>query len=137
MLSAWADLFYLRYVKRFFGENIAFKASFCRLTSWFTIYMSSRSLTNSLEEVFTIICLSLMRADDTPGLKKKDNATKSARNQYWLFHAVAFTSFVVRSTAAINLIPIYVYHFFFLCSSSNSKIRFFVQFVLTGLVLSE
>jgi hypothetical protein len=134
LLNAWGDVFFLRYAKQFHGESIAYKAIFCRLTCWFTVYTSPRSLTNSLEEFFTVICLSLMRSDESYSYKKNDKQKPSTKNKpnYWIFHAVAFTSFVVRSTAAINLIPIYVYHFFYLCKHFSSKLRFIQQFLIMG-----
>ena len=126
-------MFFLAYVKKIHGEKLAYKAIFCRLTSWFTIYTSPRSLTNSLEELFTVICLSLMQPDESYSSKKNDTHKKIRQEpNYWSFHLVAFTSFVIRSTAAINLIPIYVYHFFFLCNKFSSKLRFIQQFLISG-----
>ena len=127
-------MFYIVYVKRYFGEEIAIKATFCRLTSWFTIYTSPRSLTNSLEEFFTVVCLNLMQSDEANSHKKDDKSKKIKSVNYWKFHFAAFVSFVIRSTAAINLIPIYVYHFFYLCNTVTSKLRFFLQFLLMGFV---
>jgi hypothetical protein len=124
VLSAFADLLFFAFTKRFYGNQIACKASLCRTISWFTMYMSTRSLTNNLEEIFTIFCLI--------NLVSVSNETTSRSTNYWLLHTCGFVSFVIRATAAINLIPIYVYQFFFLCQTYHSKAKLFWQFVFTG-----
>ena len=116
--SALADLLFIKFSIKFYGEQIAKYAIFCRMISWFTLYMSTRSLTNNVEEMFTIFCLASLKMN-------KDSS-------YWSLHLFGFISFVIRATAAINLLPIYVFQFFFLCKSSLSRIKFFYQFVSVG-----
>lgn len=99
-----------------------------RTISWFTIYMSTRSLTNNMEEIFTIFCLARL-------INVPSEAAKSSKDSFWLLHICGFVSFAIRATAAINLIPIYVYQFFFLCQTYQSKFRLFWQFILTGFVV--
>ena len=125
--SACADLAFFKFVKRFYGSDIANKASFCRTISWFTMYMSTRSLTNNLEEIFTIFCLASLHKPSTD--EKITN-----QNNYWILHLFGFVSFATRATSAINLIPIYVYQFFGLCSTNYSKFKLFYQFTLIGFV---
>ncbi len=120
--SALADLVFFQLTSRLYGPKIGENALFCRLISWFTVYMSSRSTTNTLEEIFTIFCLG--------SLKK----TSSFSTNYWVLHIFGFISFVTRATSAINLIPIYIYQFLILCNSSYLKLKFFLQFALVGLV---
>ena len=131
LLNAVGDLIFLLFAKRVYGYDIAYKATFCRVILWFTIYASSRSLTNSLEEFFTIICLSLLKINDEVGERKKNKSRKESYS-FWLFHIFAFSSFIFRATAAINLIPIYVYQFVFLCSSIKARVYFLIQFVMIG-----
>ena len=118
LLAALADLALFAFVNKNYGSNLAYKVAFCRKISWLNSYMSTRSLTNNVEEILTIFCL--YSIERNPG--KNTN--------FMLFHFFAFLSFVIRSTAAINLIPIYFYNFFFLCKSS--KFKFIYQFVLVG-----
>ena len=124
ILSACADLLFVLYVKRFYGLNIAYKASLCRIISWFTVYMCTRSLTNTIEEIFTIFSLA--------ALQQASSLNKTNTNSYWWFHLCGFFSFVIRSTSAINLIPIYTLQFFYLCKTSYSKCKFTAQFILVG-----
>ncbi len=114
------------YSKHFFGHKIANKALILRLISWFTIYTSTRSLTNNLEEMFTIFCLNCLINP------KSQTIMDSQINSYWLFHFISFISFSIRATAAINLIPIYVYQFFYLIKSNSARFKFVFQFVITG-----
>ena len=115
IISSIADLAFFIYTRRTYGKNISYLATSCRLISWFTIYTSSRSLTNTLEEVFTIFCLASL-----------------SQTRFWLIHLFGFVSFVIRPTAAINLIPIYIYGLFFLCESLRLKLKFLIQFIFIG-----
>ena len=124
LLSACADMAFYSYSKNFYGHKIANQAFILRLISWFTIYTCTRSLTNNLEEIFTIFCLNC--------LHNPKSTTIKMNNSYWLFHFVCFISFIVRSTAAINLIPIYVYQFFYLIKSNSIRLKFIIQFIVTG-----
>lgn len=124
-VSACADLVFYKFTRRVYGPEIADKAIFCRLVSWFTLYMSTRSTTNTLEEIFTIFCLASMQ--ESPSRKLENIATN-----YWTLHICGFVSFVTRATSAINLIPIYVYQLFVLCNSNYLKLKFIFQFALVG-----
>lgn len=114
LLTAIGDLLFYNHVVRTHGKQLALTASLLRCISWYSVYTSSRSLTNSLEELFTIIVLFCW---------------SSKRN--FLFHVFAFLAFVIRSTAAINLIPIYFFAFF----STRSKTRFVFEFLLAGILI--
>ncbi len=108
-----ADYVFYNYVKNEYNEDLAFKSSLCRLMSWFTFYISPRSLTNNIEEILTIFILA--------SYPRKSNS-------YFLFHLLSFISFTIRATSAINLIPIYIYFFF----KTNSKAKFFNEFLAIG-----
>lgn len=118
-ISSCGDLLFLVYAKKFFGLQIAYLSSICRTMSWFTIYMSPRSLTNSLEEILTIACLSCI-----------DNRNNTG--SYFKFHLSGFMSFIIRATSAINLIPIYFYQFFIISYSKASKFKLIQQFIIVG-----
>ena len=121
-ISALGDLIFYLYAKKFFEHNIAYKALICRLLSYYTIYSCTRSLTNNIEEFFTICILA--------SLQKPSDQTNNT--QFYKFHFLSFVSFVIRSTSAINLIPIYVYQFLFLITDNKTRLKFFLQFILVG-----
>lgn len=118
LLTCVGDVLFYKYVATNHGNKVANWAIILRLMSWFTNYMSSRSLSNNLEEFFTIVILFYT---------SKLNSSRS-----WLFHFISFVSFSFRSTAAISLIPIYVHAFFSLCNTNRLKFKFILDFILTG-----
>jgi hypothetical protein len=115
VLTSIGDLTFLLYTSRVYGKQIGFLATVCRLVSWFTLYTSTRSLTNSMEELFTILCVASLDS-----------------KRFWPLHVCGFTSFAIRPTAAINLMPIYVYQFFVNCDSVKAKAQFIIQFIAIG-----
>ncbi|CAF0912048.1 unnamed protein product [Brachionus calyciflorus] len=122
LLTAFSDFLFLLYVKKFFNKKIAYLSSICRLISWYSIYSSPRSISNNLEEFFTILSLYSFEDD-----------TVSPR--YSKFNIAGFFSFILRPTSAINLIPLYVYQFFFLCNRIDLKKKFIINFVLIGVLI--
>jgi GPI mannosyltransferase 3 len=123
-LTAFGDVLLYLYAQRVYkSREFASKVLLCRLMSWLTMYFASRSLTNCLEEFFTIFCIYLM-----------SNIRNGDKNTFWSFHFFAFLSFVIRATAAINLIPIYFYSFFVQCDNKSLKLKFFTQFIIIGLL---
>lgn len=122
VLTALGDFFFIIYVKKSFGQKLAYLSCLCRLLSWYSIYTSSRSLSNNLEEFFTI--LSLYNFEHDP-----------IRPNYTFFNIAGFFSFVLRPTAAVNLVPIYGYQFFYLCHRNDLKIKFFLNFLIVGLAI--
>ncbi len=132
LLSALADLLFFTYVKRTFGLGLAKIAISCRLFSWYLIYISTRSLTNMLEEAFTIMSLNCLPKSAEKKPKSHSKSEKNTKNSFWLFHSINFLSFVLRSTAAINLIPIYIFYFFILLQTKWSRFVFIIQFAFIG-----
>ena len=125
-LASVADFAFYLFVARFYGEALAFRAGFCRLVSWLTIYMSTRSLTNNIEEIFTVFCLYSMQ-----------KFPLASNKSFLSLHLFAFFSFLIRSTAAINLAPTYFYNFFVLCNNPQLKLKFFYQFIFVGYFLKS
>ncbi len=120
LMASLADTVFLHYLRKFFPVDIAHKAMACRLISYYTVYAATRSLTNNVEEFFTICILASMQ--------NEKNKIKGFMN----FHLFSFFSFVIRPTSAINLIPIYFYQFFILTKDSGSRLKFIFQFILVG-----
>lgn len=118
IFTAIADLVFYKYSTRAYGSSIGGVATACRLILWYSLYTGARSLTNNIEEAFTIFCLNSLTYDKS--------------QKYWPLHLFAFISFAVRPTAAVGLIPIYVYQFLALCPSIQSKVKFLTHFVLVG-----
>jgi hypothetical protein len=79
-------------------------------------------LTNNIEEILTIFMLASFP------LKNQNNFKIFSKNSFWAFHFIAFISFSIRATAAINLAPIYIYLFF----NSKSKLQFLQEFFSIG-----
>ena len=126
LLTAFADYAFFKYVKTTYNHEIAQKAIMCRLLSWFSFYVSPRSLTNNIEEVLTVFMLAAYPSEND----KNQNLKIFTKKSYWLFHMVSFISFSIRATAAINLAPIYVYFFL----KSKSKLQFFQEFLIIGYI---
>ena len=122
-ISSVGDLVYLIFLKKNFKKNIAYKAMACRLFNFYTIYSSKRSITNNIEEFFTICILASFKTDSDLN-----------KSNFWFFHLFAFLSFVIRATSAINLIPIYMYQFFHLIKENSIRFKFVFQFILVGYV---
>jgi phosphatidylinositol glycan class B len=116
LLTAIGDLVFYKYVKRLYGPKIAWTSTLLRCISWYSIYTSPRSLANSLEEFFTILVLYCL-----------------LNEKIFMFHVFAFAEFMIRPTAAINLIPIYFYAFFH--RLENVKLQFVSLFLLAGLIM--
>ncbi|RMZ94292.1 GPI mannosyltransferase 3 isoform X1, partial [Brachionus plicatilis] len=121
VLTAVGDFYFIIYAKKSFGQKIAYLSCLCRLLSWYSIYTSSRSLANNLEELFTIFSLNTLEYD-------------TLRPNYTFFNIAGFFSFILRPTAAVNLVPIYCYQFFLLCNRHDLKIKFFLNFLIVGLI---
>ncbi|KAG2203600.1 hypothetical protein INT47_011694 [Mucor saturninus] len=56
-LAAWADMCTFTLAKKIFGNSIALPMLFTTLCSWFNFLMAARTLSNSMEMVFTIVAL--------------------------------------------------------------------------------
>ena len=119
-MSSLADTIFLYYLRKFYPVEVAHKAMVCRLINYYTVYAATRSLTNNVEEFFTICILASMQ--------NEKNKTKG----FIKFHFFSFLSFVIRPTSAINLIPIYFYQLFVLSKDDSSRLKFIFQFIIIG-----
>ncbi|KAG8440457.1 hypothetical protein GDO86_006275 [Hymenochirus boettgeri] len=98
-LSSIADVKLYCLVKHLEGAELAKWVYFCQMCSWFTWYCSTRTLTNTMEAVFSTLALYHYPLEGS--------STKCSA-KYLVFVALAF---LVRPTAVILWIPLLLYHF--------------------------
>ncbi|XP_068693822.1 GPI mannosyltransferase 3-like isoform X4 [Montipora foliosa] len=97
ILASFGDLFLYKLAVQRFGRQTGAWALICHLLSWFTFYSVPRTLTNSLETVFTTIALYYW-----PHSAKEEVNTKR------IIKALGFAAFscILRPTAAIVWMPL-------------------------------
>lgn len=110
------DLFLYKLAVRRFDHQTGVWTLICYVLSWFTLYSVTRTLTNSLETVLTIIALYYWPAET-----KKETKTKQ------VIKALGFAaiSCIIRPTTAIVWFPLCT---FYLCSTPN-KLAFLLKCV--------
>ncbi|GAA5810680.1 hypothetical protein MFLAVUS_004106 [Mucor flavus] len=92
-LAAVADLSTYTLAKKVFGNNIAFSMLFTTLCSWFNFLMAARTLSNSMEMVFTMVALNFW---PLPGVV--DMADATWLKDYRVALILALTACVMRPT---------------------------------------
>ncbi|GFP85497.1 GPI mannosyltransferase 3 [Phtheirospermum japonicum] len=123
VFSAIGDLYLYKFSKVLFGDNVAIWALFAQLTNWFMFFCITRTLSNSLEAVITIVSLyywPCLRSSSTTGSRK------------WAL-ALAASACAVRPTSAITWIYIGLLELF----TAHDKLMFVLLEVVPigGLVL--
>ncbi|XP_078377243.1 GPI alpha-1,2-mannosyltransferase 3-like isoform X2 [Oculina patagonica] len=115
--AACGDLFLYKLAVKKFGFQTGKFTLICYLTSWFTFYSVTRTLTNSLETILTTIALYYWPLDS-----KNDNGDRD------VIKALSFAAFscIIRPTAAIIWIPLCTLYLF----SSPNKSGFIFKCVL-------
>ncbi|XP_040082495.1 GPI mannosyltransferase 3 isoform X1 [Oryx dammah] len=99
LLSAIADLRFYSLMKQLENQQVARWVFFCQLCSWFTWYCCTRTLTNTMETVLTIIALFYYPLE---GSKSMDSVKYSS---------LVALAFIIRPTAIIPWIPLLFKHF--------------------------
>ncbi|XP_069851463.1 GPI mannosyltransferase 3 isoform X1 [Dipodomys merriami] len=99
LLSALADLRLYSLMRQLDSQEVARWVLFCQLCSWFTWYCCTRTLTNTMEAVLTILALFYYPLEGS----KPVNSAKYVS-------LVAF-AFIIRPTAVIPWIPLLCTHF--------------------------
>lgn len=115
--ASLGDLFLYKLAVKRFDYQTGSWALLCYLLSWFTFYVVTRTLTNSLETVLTTIALYYWPVD----------AKKEVTDPKQVIKALGFAAFscVVRPTAAIVWIPLSIWHLFL----TPKKITFLLKYV--------
>ncbi|KAI4568197.1 hypothetical protein MJT46_007995 [Ovis ammon polii x Ovis aries] len=98
-LSAIADLRLYSLMKQLENQQVARWVFFCQLCSWFTWYCCTRTLTNTMETVLTIIALFYYPLEGS----KSMNSVK--------YSSLVALAFIIRPTAIIPWIPLLFRHF--------------------------
>nr|XP_043629540.1 mannosyltransferase APTG1 isoform X2 [Erigeron canadensis] len=125
MLSAFGDLYLFKLSHAAYGYRVAQWALFSQLTNWFVFYCITRTLSNSLETVLTVISLYYW-----PCLRvNSSNALTASRP--WALVAAALAC-AIRPTSAI----IWVYIGFMELFVSRDRLKFvFLEVLPIGLVV--
>uniref|UniRef100_A0A3Q2YLC8 Mannosyltransferase n=1 Tax=Hippocampus comes TaxID=109280 RepID=A0A3Q2YLC8_HIPCM len=111
LLSAFADVKFFFLMRTLEDRNIAKWTFFCHMCSWFTWFLCTRTLTNSVEATITCLALSYF-----PLPASKTHSSK----KYLSLVALAI---IVRPTALIVWLPLLAYHFW----QCKNKLRLFVH----------
>ncbi|OAD01713.1 glycosyltransferase family 22 protein, partial [Mucor lusitanicus CBS 277.49] len=114
-LAAVADVATYTLAKKVIGNDIALSMLFTTLCSWFNFLMAARTLSNSMEMVFTIIALNYW---PLPGIVKTTG--KSWVKRYRISLVFASIACVMRPTN--GLIWLFLGIQLLLCSSSRFKV---------------
>jgi len=142
-LAAIGDFFFFRFAKRVVGVDAAKWASFAYLTNYFALFSLPRTLSNSLETIISVIALSYFpfpddHHDDEHGRKGQTDGPKNEKlkeNQDILKHlSIAALSVVVRPTAVITWIPLWLPFLLSKNINRDEKLKFCTQLVLVALV---
>ncbi|EPQ03932.1 GPI mannosyltransferase 3, partial [Myotis brandtii] len=99
LLSAIADLKLYSLMKQLENQQVARWVFFCQLCSWFTWYCCTRTLTNTMETVLTVIALFYYPLEGS----KSMNSVK--------YSSLVALAFIIRPTAVIPWIPLLFRHF--------------------------
>ncbi|XP_051678315.1 GPI mannosyltransferase 3 isoform X1 [Oryctolagus cuniculus] len=99
LLSAIADVRLYSLMKQIENQEVAKWVFFCQLCSWFTWYCCTRTLTNTMETVLTVIALFYYPLEGS----KSMNSVK--------YSSLVALAFVIRPTAIIPWIPLLIRHF--------------------------
>nr|XP_023472754.1 GPI mannosyltransferase 3 isoform X3 [Equus caballus] len=99
LLSAVADVRLYSLMKQLESHQVARWVFFCQLCSWFTWYCCTRTLTNTMETVLTIIALFYYPLEGS----KSMNSVK--------YSSLVALAFIIRPTAVIPWIPLLLRHF--------------------------
>ncbi|XP_006831691.1 PREDICTED: GPI mannosyltransferase 3 [Chrysochloris asiatica] len=119
VLSAIADVKLYSLMKQLENEKIARWVFFCQLCSWFTWYCCTRTLTNTMETVLTIIALSYYPLEGS----KSVNSVK--------YSSLVALAFIIRPTVVIPWMPLLIRHFW----QEHRKLDLILyQFSLVGFV---
>ncbi|PNI74746.1 PIGB isoform 6 [Pan troglodytes] len=99
LLSAVADVRLYSLMKQLENQEVARWVFFCQLCSWFTWYCCTRTLTNTMETVLTIIALFYYPLEGS----KSMNSVK--------YSSLVALAFIIRPTAVILWTPLLFRHF--------------------------
>ncbi|XP_053784048.1 GPI mannosyltransferase 3 isoform X2 [Desmodus rotundus] len=99
LLSAIADLRLYSLMKQLENQQVAKWVFFCQLCSWFTWYCCTRTLTNTMETVLTVMALFYYPLEGS----KSMNSVK--------YSSLVALAFIIRPTALIPWIPLFFRHF--------------------------
>jgi len=139
-LSALGDFFFFRLVKRVVGVEAAKWATFAYLTNHFALFSLPRTLSNSLETILSVIALSYFpfcHADDENEEAEAHTDGEDRENVGILKHlSLAALTVVVRPTAVITWIPLWLPKLVSRKIQTEEKKRFFTQLIgVTGVAI--
>ncbi|KAI3709197.1 hypothetical protein L2E82_38956 [Cichorium intybus] len=125
VLSSFGDLYLFKFSNVMYGGHVAKWALFGQLTNWFMFYCITRTLSNSLETVLTVISLYYW-----PGLRTQMTKMPSASRTWALLSAALACA--IRPTSAIIWIYVGIIELFV----SHDRLKFvFLEVVPIGSIV--
>ncbi|CAL1604053.1 unnamed protein product [Knipowitschia caucasica] len=119
LLAALADIKYFFVIGNLESKDTAKWTFICHLSSWFTWYCCTRTLTNSMETTLSTLALCYF---PLPG---------STSQSSWKYLTLVALAVLVRPTALIVWFPLLLYHFF----QEENKLKLVIQrYALVGAV---
>ncbi|XP_072320671.1 GPI mannosyltransferase 3 [Eucyclogobius newberryi] len=111
LLAAFADVKFFFLVGSLENTDTAKWTFICHLSSWFTWYCCTRTLTNSMETTLTTLALCYF---PLPGSRSQSS---------WKYLTLVALSVLVRPTALIVWFPLLIYHFW----QEENKLKFIIH----------
>ncbi|KAJ0056182.1 hypothetical protein NL108_003478, partial [Boleophthalmus pectinirostris] len=120
LLAAFADVIFFFFIRNLENSDTAKWTFLCHLTSWFTWYCCTRTLTNSMETTLTVLALCYF---PLPGSRSQNS---------WKYLTLVALAVLVRPTALIVWFPLIIYHFW----QEENKLKLIIhQYALIGSVV--
>ncbi|KAJ0002118.1 hypothetical protein NQD34_001914 [Periophthalmus magnuspinnatus] len=119
LLAAFADVKFFFFIRNLENTDTAKWTFICHLTSWFTWYCCTRTLTNSMETTLTMLALCYF---PLPGSRSQSS---------WKYLTLVALAVLVRPTSLIVWFPLIIYHFW----QEENKVKLIIhQYALIGSV---
>ncbi|KAK7913076.1 hypothetical protein WMY93_013287 [Mugilogobius chulae] len=99
LLAAFADFKFFFFIRNLENDDTAKWTFICHLSSWFSWFCCTRTLTNSMEATLTTLALCYF---PLPGSKSQSS---------WKYLTLVALAILVRPTALIIWFPLIIYHF--------------------------
>ncbi|XP_062584188.1 GPI mannosyltransferase 3-like [Saccostrea cucullata] len=130
IFAAWGDLYLYKLSWKLADRATAQWTLFCQITSWFTLYCCTRTLTNSMESVLVTVALYYF---PWPNIRSGTHGKKSST---WKFVSLAVLSVLIRPTAAITWVLMCSWHVQLNAAKLWKTIRVYLQYGSVLLLIS-
>lgn len=127
VIAAWGDLYLYKLSWKLSDRATAQWTLFCQITSWFTLYCCTRTLTNSMESVLVTVALYYFPWPDIRSGQKSST---------WKFVSLAVLSVLIRPTAAVTWVLMCSWHLQLSVTKLWKTIKVYLQYGSILLLLS-